>query len=48
MELENQRKAIVHFGLKMVKSGLTTGTGGNLSIVDRDSGRAAVSPWWYL
>jgi len=32
MELEAERKAIVRFGLKMVESGLTTGTGGNLSI----------------
>ena len=44
MELENERKAVVRFGLKMVESGLTTGTGGNLSILDRDSGRVAVSP----
>jgi len=44
MELEAERKAIVRFGLKMVESGLTTGTGGNLSIIDRDSGRVAVSP----
>ncbi|WP_320040251.1 L-fuculose-phosphate aldolase [uncultured Desulfobacter sp.] len=44
MELENEREAIVRFGLKMVKSGLTTGTGGNLSIIDRHSGTVAVSP----
>ena len=28
----------------MVESGLTTGTGGNLSMLDRKSGRVAVSP----
>lgn len=44
MELENERKAVVRFGLKMVESGLTTGTGGNLSIIDRHSGKVAVSP----
>jgi len=44
MELENEREAIVRFGLKMVESGLTTGTGGNLSIIDRSSGTVAVSP----
>ncbi|NDY74333.1 L-fuculose-phosphate aldolase [Desulfobacter hydrogenophilus] len=44
MELENEREAIVRFGLKMVASGLTTGTGGNLSIIDRSSGKVAVSP----
>ncbi len=44
MELENERDAVVRFGLKMVASGLTTGTGGNLSIIDRNSGTVAVSP----
>jgi len=44
MELETERKAVVRFGLKMVESGLTTGTGGNLSIINRESGRVAVSP----
>ncbi|MDX2441944.1 MAG: class II aldolase/adducin family protein, partial [Desulfobacterales bacterium] len=42
--METERKAVVRFGLKMVESGLTTGTGGNLSIIDRSSGRVAVSP----
>jgi len=44
MQLEAERKAVVRFGLKLVESGLTTGTGGNLSIIDRTSGRVAVSP----
>lgn len=44
MELRNEREAVVRFGLKMVESGLTTGTGGNLSIIDRNSGKVAVSP----
>lgn len=44
MELKNEREAVVRFGLKMVESGLTTGTGGNLSIIDRNSGKVAVSP----
>ena len=44
MELETIRKAIARFGLKMVESGLTTGTGGNLSIFDKESGKVAVSP----
>ena len=44
MELENEREAIVRFGRKMVESGLTTGTGGNLSIIDRTSETIAVSP----
>jgi L-fuculose-phosphate aldolase len=44
MELENERKTVVRFGLKMVTSGLTTGTGGNLSVVDRNRGTVAISP----
>ncbi len=44
MQLETEKKVVVRFGLKLVESGLTTGTGGNLSIIDRDSGRVAVSP----
>lgn len=44
MQLEIERKTVVRFGLKMVESGLTTGTGGNLSIIDRNSGRVAISP----
>ena len=44
MQLENERNAVVRFGLKLVESGLTTGTGGNLSMIDRGLGRVAVSP----
>lgn len=44
MQLETERKTVVRFGLKLVESGLTTGTGGNLSIIDRGSKRVAVSP----
>ncbi|WP_020587983.1 L-fuculose-phosphate aldolase [Desulfobacter curvatus] len=44
MKLKDEREAVVRFGLKMVESGLTTGTGGNLSIIDRNSGTVAVSP----
>jgi L-fuculose-phosphate aldolase len=44
MQLETERNTIVRFGLKLVESGLTTGTGGNLSIINRDSGQVAVTP----
>ncbi len=44
MLLENQRIDIVHFGKKLVKSGLTTGTGGNLSCMDRTENLVAISP----
>ena len=41
---EMKEKLFVRFGLKMVESGLTTGTGGNLSVIDRNLGKVAVSP----
>lgn len=44
MVLETERAEVVEYGKKMVASGLTTGTGGNLSAVDRASDRMAVSP----
>lgn len=44
MILENQRTAIVQFGKKLVKSGLTTGTGGNLSCMDRSENLVAITP----
>jgi L-fuculose-phosphate aldolase len=44
MLLKNQRKKIVEFGKKLVKSGLTTGTGGNLSCLDRSANLLAISP----
>ena len=44
MALKKKRKAIVRFSLKMIESGLTTGTGGNLSMLDRESGWVAISP----
>lgn len=42
--LSEERKIIVEYGKKMVRSGLTAGTGGNLSIFDRNKGYIAVSP----
>ncbi|OEU63526.1 MAG: fuculose phosphate aldolase [Desulfuromonadales bacterium C00003094] len=44
MQLQAERQAIVKFGQKMITSQLTTGAGGNLSILDRASGRVAISP----
>ncbi len=44
MLLENQRIEIVQFGKKLVKSGLTTGTGGNLSFMDRAENLVAITP----
>ena len=35
---------IVEYGKKLITSGLTTGTGGNLSIFNREEGLVAISP----
>jgi L-fuculose-phosphate aldolase len=44
MLLPAERERIVHFGKKMATAGLTAGSGGNLSIVDRQKGQVAISP----
>ncbi|SMF15603.1 L-fuculose-phosphate aldolase [Desulfovibrio gilichinskyi] len=43
MLLEEERKLVVKFGCKMLEAGLTTGTGGNLSILNREKGLLAIS-----
>lgn len=44
MKLKHQRQLIVDYGLKMIRSGLTTGSGGNLSILSKDEDLIAISP----
>lgn len=44
MLMQNQREQIVEYGKKLVTTGLTKGTGGNLSIYDREKGLIAISP----
>jgi L-fuculose-phosphate aldolase len=44
MIMEAQRRAVVTYGVAMVRAALTTGTGGNLSCCDQDRGRVAISP----
>lgn len=44
MILLNERQEIVEYGKKLVTSGLTKGTGGNLSIFNRKEGLMAISP----
>jgi len=44
MLLQNERSVIVRFGNRMLSAGLTTGTGGNLSIFNRREGLIAISP----
>jgi L-fuculose-phosphate aldolase len=44
MLLEEERKNIVQFGRNLLNAGLTTGTGGNLSIYNRTEGLVAIKP----
>lgn len=44
MLLENVRKEIVSYSRKLIESGLTVGTGGNISVFDPDSGLFALTP----
>jgi len=44
LKLDRERELIVEYGQKLVSSGLTSGTGGNLSIFNRREGLIAVSP----
>jgi L-fuculose-phosphate aldolase len=42
--MQKERELIVEFGKKMITSGLTKGTGGNISIFNRELGLMAISP----
>ncbi|NLY76815.1 MAG: L-fuculose-phosphate aldolase [Tissierellia bacterium] len=44
MLMEKERRLIVEFGRRLVTSGLTSGTGGNLSIYNREEKLMAISP----
>jgi len=44
MLLREIREKIIEYGQKTVQSGLTKGTGGNLSVFDRASGIMAITP----
>ncbi len=44
MLLKAERAQIIQFGKKLVTSNLTTGTGGNLSVVNRKENLVAISP----
>ncbi|WP_026394418.1 L-fuculose-phosphate aldolase [Acetobacterium malicum] len=44
MLLQKERQDVVSYCRKMISAGLTKGTGGNISILNRDSGLMAVSP----
>ena len=44
MQLADERRDVVEGGNAMVRAGLTTGTGGNLSRICREQGLVAISP----
>jgi L-fuculose-phosphate aldolase len=44
MLLADERVAIVEYGRKLITSRLTTGSGGNLSIINRSQGLVAIKP----
>lgn len=44
MIMKKEREAIVEYGKKMITSGLTKGTGGNLSICNHEEKLMAISP----
>lgn len=44
MLLQKEREMIIEYGKKMLSAGLTRGTGGNLSIYDRNLGLMAITP----
>lgn len=44
MLLMEERKAVVEYGKKLIESGLTQGTGGNISLYNREAGLVAISP----
>lgn len=44
MMLEQARKEIVEYSQKLITSGLTVGTGGNISVYDPESGCFAITP----
>ncbi|MBN2645766.1 MAG: L-fuculose-phosphate aldolase [Desulfuromonadaceae bacterium] len=44
MQLEQERQQIVDYGRKLIRSGLTTGSGGNLSLLNRQHNLIAIGP----
>ena len=44
MIMEKERKKLIEYGKKLVVEKLTKGTGGNLSVFDRNLGYIAITP----
>lgn len=43
MRMQSERELVVEYGKKLLSAGLTTGTGGNLSVFNRETGLMAIS-----
>ncbi|WP_419579736.1 class II aldolase/adducin family protein, partial [Streptococcus suis] len=44
MFMEKERKELIKYGKKLVTEGLTKGTGGNLSVFNREKSLMAITP----
>lgn len=44
MLLEKERKEVIEYGKRMIMEGLTKGTGGNISVVNREKNMMAITP----
>lgn len=44
MLMSEERKGLVKYGRKLVETSLTSGTGGNISVINRRSGTVAITP----
>lgn len=42
--LEKEKDVLIEYGKKLIDTGLTVGTGGNISVFDRESGYMAITP----
>lgn len=44
MLMKNERDLVVKYGKKLISNGLTTGSGGNISVLNREKNLVAISP----
>ena len=44
MLLEKERELVVEYGKKLITAGLTRGTGGNISVINKKESLMAISP----
>ena len=44
MLLEKERLEVIEYGKRMITEGLTKGTGGNISVFNKEQGLMAITP----